>query len=318
MGADARLQWSAYSYADNSPVSSSDPTGLLTDCGNGGAYMSCGPPTSGGGGDSGSGGSGDSGGGGNSGGGNSGAGSSSGNVVQLVPVVEQKNKCGNLDWVCDGWQRSMEWINQNQDTLGEIAIDLAEMEAGGMAIGFGVPLIMGGFGVEVVSVGTLSVIGVPAAALGVIGVGGGALALGHGTNNLMKDIDNLHWNNQTTGSGSSGRPNFGKISDKDSKHIDEGHSEQSASRPGDKTVWGGTRADRDARIRETLEQDPDGTPNTNGRSGTIHRGEFDSPVGRTGDTRGKYPVYDTEVILNPDGSVRTAYPKGDDIPSAQD
>jgi hypothetical protein len=57
--------------------------------------------------------------------------------------------------------------------------------------------------VELGSAGTITIIGAPAMALGVTAIGGGA-ALGiHGASNLGKDLHQLHWNNQASGSGGS-------------------------------------------------------------------------------------------------------------------
>jgi RHS repeat-associated protein len=208
-------QWNAYSYADNTPITSADPTGLMLDCGTGTVWVSCGASTynntggkggpSGGHGSSGGGnsGGGSSGGGGDTGAGNYGGGSPSGNVVQAVPAAGQKEKCGWFAPVCDGWQRSMEWIHENQDTLGYIAIDLAEVGLGGYAMQAGAPLIAASGVLEIGSGGTATVIAVPAAALGVVAVAGGGAAVYQGSSNLRRDIDQLHWNNQASGSGSS-------------------------------------------------------------------------------------------------------------------
>jgi hypothetical protein len=85
------------------------------------------------------------GGGSGSGGGNSGSvGKPSGNVAQAVPVVQQKEKCGWFAPVCNGWQRSMEWVHENQDTFGHIAIDLIEIDAGASLITGGATLAAGG------------------------------------------------------------------------------------------------------------------------------------------------------------------------------
>ena len=207
-------QWSAYNYSGDSPVSQSDPSGLDPCIGGGGGchYDGTDPGGNGnggsstGGGDSGSGDGNTGNSGGNSGGssgGNNGAGSSSGNVAQAVPVVEQKEKCGWFAPVCNGFQRRMEWVHENQDTLGQIAIDLAEMELGLFAMEGGAALAMTGGVVEIGSVGTATVVAVPAAALGVTAAAGGGVAFGNGAKNLSNHIDDLHWNNQATGAGAT-------------------------------------------------------------------------------------------------------------------
>ncbi|MFD0035480.1 hypothetical protein ACFVJK_46350 [Streptomyces sp. NPDC127172] len=70
-------------------------------------------------------------------------------------------------------------------------------------------------------------------------------------------------------------------------------------------------------INDVLKQDPTGMPNTGNRTGAIHRAEIGEDlldelgvdqVGVAGRNQGGYDVYDVEVVLNPDGSLRDAYP----------
>ncbi|MFC4562936.1 hypothetical protein ACFO4E_13820, partial [Nocardiopsis mangrovi] len=100
------------------------------------------------------------------------------------------------------------------------------------------------------------------------------------------------------------------ITEQVNQHIDDRHTENGRLRDPDATVWSVNREERTRLINETIAQDPEGVPNTDDRDGTIHVGEFDEPVGRAGDSQGRYPIYEVEVILYPDGSVRTAYPSG--------
>jgi hypothetical protein len=118
-----------------------------------------------------------------------------------VPVVQQKEKCGWFAPVCNGWQRSMEWVHENQDTLGHIAIDLIEIDAGASLITGGATLAAGGGVLEVGGGGLATVIAVPAAAVGVTGVAAGGGLVAHGSWNLGKDVGDLQWNDQATGSG---------------------------------------------------------------------------------------------------------------------
>jgi hypothetical protein len=97
----------------------------------------------------------------------------------------------------------MEWVHENQDTLGQIAIDLAEIELGLLAVSAGSTLALSGGVVEVGSLGTLSVAALPAVALGVTIAAGGGVAAANGAKNLGQHVDDLHWNNQA-GSGASG------------------------------------------------------------------------------------------------------------------
>ncbi|MGW6390493.1 hypothetical protein ACWFR1_08285 [Streptomyces sp. NPDC055103] len=70
-------------------------------------------------------------------------------------------------------------------------------------------------------------------------------------------------------------------------------------------------------IDDVLQQDPTGVPNTQNRTGTIHRAEIGDElldelgidrVGVAGQRQGEYDIYDVEVVLNPDGTLRDAYP----------
>ena len=104
------------------------------------------------------------------------------------------------------------------------------------------------------------------------------------------------------------------ITDETRTHMDRNHTEDGDLRDETKTVWGVSGAERDRAIRAALEDDPHGSPNTNGRTGTIHRGTMpddigdDGFIGRSADQDGGYPLDGVEVILNPDGSVRNSYP----------
>ena len=126
--------------------------------------------------------------------------SPSGNVAHSVPVVAQKEKCGRFAPVCRGFMRSMEWVHQNEETLADIAVDLAELEAASLSFSGGITLFGGGFVVEVGSLGTLSIVGIPALAGGVALTAAGGAGLVHGASNLGKDLGKLHWANQATGS----------------------------------------------------------------------------------------------------------------------
>jgi hypothetical protein len=205
-------QWSAYNYSDDSPVSQSDPTGLDPCIGGGGGchYDGTDPGGNGYGGPHPRAGS-------TGGGGNHAAASPSGNVAESVPVEGQKEKCGWFAPVCHGWQRSMEWVHQNQDAIIDITRDGLEIYAGLLLMQQG-PTIAAGAGIlEIESGGTATFIAATAATLGVTAVaGGGALAV-HGAINLGKHLGDLHWNNQADSGSTTGRI--------------EGSSSQGAAKP---------------------------------------------------------------------------------------
>ncbi|MFI7543768.1 RHS repeat-associated core domain-containing protein [Actinoplanes sp. NPDC049599] len=317
-------QWNPYSYANNTPISAADPTGLKADCGTGGVHMPCtGGGNTGGkdddegdkGGDTGNGG--DNGGG--SSGGNNGAGSSSGNVAQAVPAVQQKEKCGWFAPVCNGWQRSMEWVHENQDTLGQIAIDLAEIELGLFAMEGGGALAASG-GIAIAgSWGSLSVAAAPAVALGVGIAVGGAGAAGHGAKNLGQHIDDLHWSNRATGAGSgsgqSAKPSGAKaVEDGDFDHVRSRHREGGEEQGLDDKagIFTGKEKDLRKRLAEAVDRGR-GRPNTpdpatkEPRPGTVYEWDFGVPVGRAGSGNGGGELTRIAVVVN-DGKMVTAYP----------
>ncbi|MFE2653003.1 hypothetical protein ACFXGY_24150, partial [Streptomyces sp. NPDC059346] len=88
----------------------------------------------------------------------------------------------------------------------------------------------------------------------------------------------------------------------------------------DKTYFTIPREGLDEVTALTLEQDPQGIPNTLGRTGTIHRAEMPESVGdegyigRAGAAHGNYPLDHVEVIMNDpnyvtgEHSVRDVYP----------
>jgi hypothetical protein len=98
----------------------------------------------------------------------------------------------------------MEWVNQNSDTIIDLAADGLEIYAGALLFQMGPPLAAAGLVGEVGSGGTLTVVSAPAAALGVTAVAAGGGMMIHGSANLGKDIGDLHWSNQAEGSGNAG------------------------------------------------------------------------------------------------------------------
>jgi RHS repeat-associated protein len=190
--------WNGYGYASNSPISQSDPSGLFS-CGtdkcnfNGGDGTWCGVPyvlscringTGGGNG--------------NNGGGNSG-GNGGANDSTNTTTADAKEKCGHFALVCNGWQRSLGWIENNSETLGHIALDLGYITLGVMAMQLGPEIGGAGIAIAIGSAGTLAVAG------GALTVAGGAVMIGgagaawYGAKNLGSDLNKLHWNNEAVG-----------------------------------------------------------------------------------------------------------------------
>ncbi|MFD3571567.1 polymorphic toxin-type HINT domain-containing protein [Streptomyces sp. NPDC058667] len=106
------------------------------------------------------------------------------------------------------------------------------------------------------------------------------------------------------------------------KHIKDYHSPGSPLRTSDKTYWTIPEADWNRAINEVLKRDPHGSANTRGRDGTIHRAEMPEDIGdggwigKSGPDKGDYELDHVEVILNPDGSIRNAYPWSPAMPGA--
>lgn len=109
------------------------------------------------------------------------------------------------------------------------------------------------------------------------------------------------------------------ISDQQLTHIERNHTADGDLNDETKSTWTIGAEERGAAIDIVLEQDPEGVPNTNGRTGTIHRGVMPDNIGDggyigTGPARdGAYPIDEVEVIMNPDGTVRNAYPSAPEL-----
>ncbi|WP_406511107.1 polymorphic toxin-type HINT domain-containing protein [Streptomyces sp. NBC_00161] len=106
------------------------------------------------------------------------------------------------------------------------------------------------------------------------------------------------------------------------KYIESKHSVNGSIRTDDKTYWTIPASDWNRAINEVLKRDPHGIPNTNGRTGTIHRAPMPDDIGdegwigKAGKKNGDYELDYVEVILNPDGSIRNAYPWAPGLPGA--
>lgn len=107
------------------------------------------------------------------------------------------------------------------------------------------------------------------------------------------------------------------------QYIDDKHSVGGSKREGNGTAWTMPWDQRMKAINEVLKRDPLGSPNTpdsagRPREGTVHRVEdFEddfldelgfSEVGVAGRNQSEHPLYGVEVVLNPDGTLRDAYP----------
>jgi hypothetical protein len=107
------------------------------------------------------------------------------------------------------------------------------------------------------------------------------------------------------------------VSNETLTHIERNHTAGGDLNTPDKTTWSIDQEERQKAIDYVLEQDPEGVPNTDGRDGTIHRAQMPDEIGDGGyigfssADAGSWPVDAVELILNPDGSLRNAYPSAD-------
>ncbi|BCJ43475.1 hypothetical protein GCM10010168_42150 [Actinoplanes ianthinogenes] len=197
-------QWAAYNYADDNPVTTSDPSGLCPRdrCDGYGQNPAPAPTTDdddddddhGGNGDQG--GNGDNGNGGSDGGGN--------NVVQALPTEDEGIDCGWFDVVCNKIANGVDNLIDNADTIGSIALHTGELVVGVLSIEQGIPEVIAGGAVIVGTDGAATPVAAPVILVGGIQVVGGTFLAREGVGGLKKDFDNLHWNNQAEGA--SGTP----------------------------------------------------------------------------------------------------------------
>lgn len=293
-------QWSAYSYANNSPISSSDPTGLLPKCTEESANRVCG----GGGGGGGGGGPAPGEDGGNSTGGNDGG--SSSDTKEVLPRVEQHVKCFP-EWLCEGWELLWDNVEANADAIVDIAVGTAEAAVGVGLVGASTPVVAAG-GIAIVgSDGLLIWVGAPAVAAGVAGIVTGAGFAVDGAARLGNGFSRLQWNNQATRGGAGGAKRKVTIDD---DHIKNGHTPEGIfSTDSSKTEWvpGTTPESRRAMIEEVLEKGRV-NKNTGNRDGVVKELRFKNPVGYKRDLK-RTPLYTMRVYFDPaENFVRNAFP----------
>ncbi|WP_204299117.1 RHS repeat domain-containing protein [Actinoplanes campanulatus] len=302
-------QWSAYSYANNSPISSSDPTGLLPQCSEEAPIRVCSgggtkTPDDGGGGDDG----------GNSTDDNQ---ASSTTTKTVLPRVEQEVKCFP-EWFCEGWELLWDNVEANADEIVDIAVGTAEVAGGVSLVGAGVPLVAGG-GVAIVgSGGTLLWGAAPAVALGVTGIlTGGALTY-DGATRLNNGFSNLRWESRagknkarTVAPKVDGRT---AVDEGDFGHVQRRHYENGVERDEKAGVWQGddeqvknwiaTAINRGTPKRNTVDKDT-GLK----RPGWVYTVDMGAGnvVGRRGSFYGGGETTIVEVVVD-QGKLVTAYP----------
>ncbi|MFI6421087.1 DNRLRE domain-containing protein [Streptomyces sp. NPDC050842] len=240
-----------------------------------------------------------------------------------------------LDGHCFGWgwcedavdaggealDSTLDWADHNSDALLDAGGSLLEMAGGVGSMFGGAALVAGSVGGCVAgAIPTLGTVCIASAA-GVVGGAGlitaGAFVSVHGAMGLGDSIARMESTGGGGGGGGSSSSGGVTITDEVKSYIDSKHTVGGPDRGPDGTAW---TMDWDARTRvidDVLQQDPTGVPNTQNRTGTIHRAEIGDElldelgidrVGVAGQRQGEYDIYDVEVVLNPDGSLRDAYP----------
>jgi RHS repeat-associated protein len=304
-----------YTYADNNPVTASDPTGLWLDDGTGhseprgggnpgsnvgvprggtgpdGCYYTCGGTSNGT-----SGKSNNSGNSGNDGSGSNWLSSVTHTVINYSVAIFTEP---------DVW-----W------STAETVVGLGMMVGGGM---------LAESGVAVCATGVLCVVGAPAAALGATAVVGGGYTAVDGAANLGKGINKAL--NETSQEASGSRaaaddlgaqnPNVTwKTEEQDGwQHVQDRH------RIGAKLYnkeEKGAFIGKGKKVQQWIQQvvsENKARPNTGGRDGYIYSGRVNAGLDGVGILSEKQSkglasnrAYGIEVILNRDGSLRTAYP----------
>lgn len=197
-------QWNAYTYANGSPITKSDPSGLRPECGGGTGNYTCNndvPKANGDG---------------------HWHGGTTINVEYTGEDLRQyraytrslaeENRCNESFWcrnrsraeqhwnkLNDAVYDGAQWVRNNREDLLVLAVHLIEIEIGLLLIEGGAGLTGGGLVLDLTGVG--AIIGIPASAVGVAAIAGGVGLVGHGGLGAIDDVNRMLSKKTTRGSG---------------------------------------------------------------------------------------------------------------------
>ncbi|MGA5068242.1 DNRLRE domain-containing protein [Streptomyces exfoliatus] len=252
-----------------------------------------------------------------------------------VSRVELDGHCFGWGW-CedavdaggDALDTTLDWVDHNSDALLDAGGSLLEMAGGIGTMAGGAALVAGSVGVCVAgaipTVGTICIASVAGAAGGASLITAGAFLSVHGAMGLGDSIARMESTGGGGGSGSSKSPEVGsqnpditwKTDDYDGwQHTMDRHrvggKEYDAE---DKGAFYGKEKKIKAWIQQVV-KDNEAKPNTDGRDGWVYEGRVNAGsdgVGILSDMQSRgmshKTAYGIRVILNPDGSLRTAHP----------
>ncbi|WP_317447932.1 DNRLRE domain-containing protein [Streptomyces collinus] len=239
---------------------------------------------------------------------------------------------------CDWCSDAAHWVSDNSDTLSDIGGDLLETTVGVAGMFGGVDMMLGGAAMCIA--GGIETLGGACVAGGAMAVSGfataatGATMAVDGATSLGKDLGNLRSSDSGSsggGGGSSGGsgPRFDPsdpgaqnpdIIWKTDKHDGWQHT-LDGHRIGGKEYdpdWDGAFIGKGKKVQQWIQQvvkNNPAKPNSEGRDGYVYEGRINAGPDGVG-IMGKIPsqglgtnrAYGIKVILNPDGSLRTAHP----------
>ncbi|WTS05310.1 DNRLRE domain-containing protein [Streptomyces sp. NBC_00117] len=240
---------------------------------------------------------------------------------------------GVCDAVGDAVGSGLDWAGDNADTLVDAGLHTAEIIGGAMAIGGGIDEIAAGVGLCIVggieTLGAACVAGAGVAVAGVATIAVGVSAVADGAIGLSNDLTTLR--NSDSGSSSGGSGSGSKSTDPGAQNpditwktddFDGWQHVQDTHRIGGKDYNAETKGafiGKGKKVQQWIQQvvknnpaKPNPTP---GNDGYIYEGRINAgPDGvgilskKQSQGLGTNRGYGIRVVLNPDGSLRTAHP----------
>ncbi|MET9515940.1 DNRLRE domain-containing protein [Streptomyces sp. NPDC002994] len=235
-----------------------------------------------------------------------------------------------LDAGGDALDATAEWADHNSDALQDAALSTLEMAGGVGSMAGGVTLAAGSIGLCAVgaipSVGTVCILSAGGLATGAGLITAGAVFAVHGATGLGDSIARM----ESTGGGGGGGSSAGKSADVGANNpdvtwktddydgwqhvLDRHRTDGKLYNAEDKGAFYGKGKKVKSWIQEVVKNNP-AKKNTDGRDGWVYEGRINAgsdgvgilsdmqAAGLSGNT-----AYGIKVILNPDGSLRTAHP----------